>query len=239
MTGLTSMNGHTKPNLTDLPELRAIHVGISGFPFGSAAINKCIAVYESLHHQRIDFLIINNRAIHKKNVPVPIEKNGSINNLQYVYTSASPYKSDSFFGRRLSNLIGRVNEFILLLRLCFRDKIDVMFYYPTNGSFFELIYYRMFSKAFGFPIIAQYVEYRTSFKSESKPHERVKHYLYDKYFMRFVDGVLPISEYLIDHLKRRGYTKPFIKVPPLTDFNQFKLERQNKLFPLCRNRRIS
>lgn len=226
MTGVTSMSGQTKPNVTDVPELRAVHVGISGFPFGSAAINKCIAVYESLYHQRIDFLIVNNRAVHKKNIPVPIERTGTINNLNYTYTSPSPYKSDSFFGRRTANFLGRVNEFFLLLKLCIANDIDVMFYYPTNGSFLELIYYRFFSKIFGFPLIAQYVEYRTSFKSDAKPHEKVAHYLFDKYFMRFVDAVLPISEYLIEHLKRRGYAKPFIKVPPLTDFRQFQVERQ-------------
>jgi glycosyltransferase involved in cell wall biosynthesis len=71
------------------------------------------------------------------------------------------------------------------------------------------------------------VEYRTSFKSEFRPHEKVKHYLFDKYFMRFVDGILPISEYLIQHLKRRGYRKPLIKIPPLTDFSQFQQHRQN------------
>jgi glycosyltransferase involved in cell wall biosynthesis len=226
MNGVPRMNGHSK-NLTDSTVLHAVHVGISGFPFGSAAINKCIAVYESLHQHNINFLIINNRAIHKKNVPVPIEKSGVVNSLRYTYTSISPYKSDSFLQRRLSNFFGRINEFFLLVKLCMKNQIDVMFYYPTNGSFFELPYYRIFSKIFGFPIIAQYVEYRTSFKSESKPHERIKHFLFDKYFMRFVDGVLPISEYLIEHLKSRGYKKPYIKVPPLTDFNQFALERQN------------
>jgi glycosyltransferase involved in cell wall biosynthesis len=220
------MNGQIKPNLNDVAELRAVHVGISGFPFGSAAINKCLAVYESLHQQNIQFLIINNRAIHSKNIPVPIEKSGLVHNLKYVYTSPSPYKSESFFTRRFSNLAGRINEFFLLLKLCLRKQLDVMFYYPTNGSFFELIYYRMFSRIFGFPIIAQYVEYRTCFTDNTKLNEKIAHALFDKYFMRFVDGVLPISEYLIEHLKRRGYRKPIVKVPPLTDFNQFKVERQ-------------
>lgn len=221
MTGTTSKNGFSNPNISESRQLRAVHVGISGFPFGSAAINKCIAVYESLFHQGIQFLIINNRSIHKENIPVPIHKKGAISNLEYVYTTPSPYKSDSFVKRRLSNFLGRVNEFFLLLNLSLKNKIDVMFYYPTNGSFLELIYYRIFSKVFDFPLIAQYVEYRTSFKNETKAHERVAHVLFDKYFMKFVDAVLPISEYLITHLQKRGFKKPYIKVPPLTDFKLF------------------
>jgi glycosyltransferase involved in cell wall biosynthesis len=204
--------------------LKAVHVGISGFPFGSAAINKCLAVYESVHKHNVDFLIINNRAVHKKNVPVPIRKSGQVQNLRYCYTSLTPYKSDSFLTRRVSNFTGRIMEFFLLIRLCARQEVDVMFYYPTNGSFFELIYYRIFSRAFGFPLIAQYVEYRTAFKSEFKIHEKIKHYLFDKYFMLFVDAVLPISEYLIAHLRSRGYTKAMIKVPPLVDFSLFRKE---------------
>lgn len=220
------MNGHIKPNLSDTTELRAVHVGISGFPFGSAAINKCIAVYQGLYHQKIRFLLINNRAIHRKDIPVPIEKSGRIDDLEYIYTPPSPYRGDSFFARRISNLLGRINEFILLMKLCLKNEVDVMFYYPTNGSFFELIYYRIFSQLFGFPLIAQYVEYRTSFRTDFRFQDRIKHFLFDKYFMRFVDGILPISQYLIDHLKRRGYTKPYVKVPPLTDFKQFRQERQ-------------
>lgn len=98
-----------------------------------------------------------------------------------------------------------------------------MFYYPTDGSFFELIYYRLFSKIFQYPLIAHYVEYRSAFKSQARPFEKLKHRLFDKYFMRFTDAVLPISEYLINHLKSRGFKKPYLKIPPLTDFRQFAL----------------
>jgi glycosyltransferase involved in cell wall biosynthesis len=218
------MNGYPKPD-QDSAELHAIHVGISGFPYGSAAINKCLAVYESLYHEKVNFLIINNRPVHAKNVPVPIEKEGSINNLGYVYTS-DPYKPESFLKRRFSFINGRVNEFLLLVKLGFSNKIDAMFYYPTNGSFFELIYYRILSKIFGFPIIAHYVEYRTVFQDDTGPIDKMKHVLFDKYFMKFVDGILPISEYLIEHLKRRGYSKPYLKVPPLCDFKLFVQEKQ-------------
>lgn len=205
-----------KPN-----SIKAVHVGISGFPFGSAAINKCLAVYQSLNQQGVDFLIINNKAVHKKNVPVPIDKSGVIEDIDYIYTPYSPYKSDSFWVRRVSDISGRLNELRLLVSLAWKNEIDVMFFYPNNGTFVELIYYRILSKLFRFPLICHYVEYRSSFKA-TKLHQRISDRLFDNYFMHFVDAVLPISEYLIDHLKKSGFGKPYLKIPPLADFSKFK-----------------
>ena len=210
-----------KSNRENSSSIKAVHVGISGFPFGSAAINKCLAVYQSLNQQGVDFLIINNKAVHKKNIPIPLDKSGVIEDIDYVYTPYSPYKSDSFWVRRVSDISGRLNEFRLLLSLAWRNEIDVMFFYPNNGTFIELIYYRILSKLFRFPLISHYVEYRSSFKA-TKLHQRISDRLFDNYFTHFVDAVLPISEYLIDHIKKSGSSKPYLKIPPLADFSKFK-----------------
>jgi glycosyltransferase involved in cell wall biosynthesis len=210
-----------KSNRENPNSIKAVHVGISGFPFGSAAINKCLAVYQSLNQQGVDFLIINNKAVHKKSIPVPIDKSGAIEDIDYIYTPYSPYKSDSFWVRRVSDISGRLNELRLLVALAWKNEIDVMFFYPNNGTFIELIYYRILSKLFRFPLISHYVEYRSSFKA-TKIHQRISDRLFDNYFMHFVDAVLPISEYLIDHLKKSGFSKPYLKIPPLADFSKFR-----------------
>lgn len=202
-------------------KISAIHIGISGFPVGSAAVNKCMAVYKSIHNQDVDFLIINNRAFHPEGANWKIDLKGKAGGLDYRYTSLSPYKSTSFFGRRVSDIIGRWKEFFLFCKLGMKRKIDVAYYYPTNGSFFELIYYWILSRIFGFKIIAHYVEYRSSFPHGNRVYEWATDRLFDQYFMRWVDGVLPISEYLITHLKEKKFSGPMVKVPPLADFKQF------------------
>jgi len=214
-------------------KILALHIGISGFPDGSAAVNKCMAVYKSLLIQGIDFLIINNRAFHRNDRPVKIELKGNYDGLEYCYTSPSPYKSNSFFGRRSSNFIGRIREFALLVKLGRQKKVRVVFYYPTNGSFLELFYYRTLSKIFSFKIIAHYVEFRTSFSHAGHPIEYIADRLYDKYFMRWVDAVLPISEFLATHLHTRGFKGSILKIPPLADYNQFEslaLDKSVKYF---------
>lgn len=201
--------------------IRAVHIGISGFPVGSAAINKCKSLYGGLLAEQIDFLIINNRPIHAVGSPYKIEMEGVADGMRYVYTPLSPYKSKSFFVRRISNFTGRLREAFLLITLCRKRQIDVAFYYPTNGSFLELLWYRVLSTVCGFKIIAHYVEYRTEFKGENA-WERLANKLFDKYFMRLVDAVLPISEFLIQHLKAKKFNGPLLKVPPLVDFSKFR-----------------
>lgn len=200
--------------------LNAIHVGMSGFPAGSASVNKCIAVYQSLNKNNFKVLAINNRAFHRDNVYFKIEKKGEINGVRYIYTSPSPFKSKSFLGRRSSNFLGKANEFFLLSKLAIRKEVDIMFFYP-NGSFAWLIYYRLFSLIFNFPIIAHYVEFRSAFGSRKSLLDKISDKLFDKYFVYFTDGILPISEFLMVHLQHIGCKKPLLKVPPLTDFTDF------------------
>lgn len=203
-----------------MKKISAVHVGMSGFPFGAAAINKCIAVYTSLIPYNIHTLAICNRTMHRRDIPFTLLKEGNIDGIDYQYTTPSPYKSDSFFGRRISNVVGRVGEFFLLWKLCLQGKIDVLFFYP-NGSFIELVYYRFFSMLFRFPIVTHYVEFRSVFLSRRRLDMRIQDWLFDNYFMRFTDGILPISEFLIDHLKARKSKVPFLKVPPMVDFDVF------------------
>jgi glycosyltransferase involved in cell wall biosynthesis len=200
--------------------IQAVHIGISGFPMGPAAINKCKALYGSLLAYNVEFLIINNRPIHAVSSGYKIEQLGAVDGMPYVYTTLSPYKSNSFIFRRLSNLTGRLREALLLIKLGFQNRIDIAFYYPTNGSFLEIIFFRLLSKIFGFKIIAHYVEYRSGF-SQGNMFNRWSDKMFDKYFMRWVDAVLPISEFLIQHLKKRDFKGPYLKVPPLVDFKLF------------------
>lgn len=203
-------------------KLNAIHVGISGFPYGNAPINKCLAVYRALSDENIHVLSINNKALFPQNSPLKIKKKGSFDKVSYQYTTPSPYRPNSFIKRRYFNFVGRINEFLLINIMAIRKRIDVMFYYPNNGNFFELLYYRLLSKIYGFPLISHYVEYRSVFNYNQNKWTNLNYNLFDKYFMKFVDGILPISEFLINHLRSRGFKDNYLKIPPLVDFNKFK-----------------
>lgn len=206
-----------------MASLEAIHIGMSGFPFGSAAVSKCIAVYSSIRPFGIDVLAINCRPKHAKGSGSWPELQGQVEGVKYVYTTPRSYKSESFFRRRYDNLVGQIGEFFLIVKLGLKGKIQVAFFYP-DGSFMALVYYRLLSLVLRFPIVAHYVELRSSFTSRNRIDLRIEDWLFDKYFTRLVDGVLPISEHLINHLASTGNSKPILKVPPMTDFRSFAIE---------------
>ena len=160
-----------------------------------------------------------------------IDKCGSVDSIRYLYTPPSPYKKRSFLGRRLSNLLGRINELMLLIRLGIKGKIHVILYYPGKGALLRLILLRIYSKIFSVPLVAQYVEYRSVLGKEEVPYTKWLEKLYDRHFQKFVDGVIPISNFLIEQLKINGPTKEFIKIPPVADFDMFDQLTQQRQVP--------
>jgi len=203
-------------------KIHIIHVGFSGIPFArNASVNRCLAIYSLLSEDIFSILIVNNRAVSHIEMPFNVKSRGEFLNFKYLFTTLNQYKPKGFFKRRINNLIGRINEFFLLVKLGSKNQIDVMFFYP-KGNFFELIYYWFFSKLFNFSIISQYVEYRSEFKSRNNLWNRINDKFFDEYFMFFVDGVIPISQYLIKKVKERRINMPILKIPPVVDFNNFK-----------------
>jgi glycosyltransferase involved in cell wall biosynthesis len=204
-------------------KIKLVNVGLSGFPFGSAAINRCLNLYEILPKEDFEVLLINNKAIHHNNLPVNIEKEGKYSHLYYEYTTPLPYKSNSFMKRRISNFLGILNEFKLLFKLGVRKEIDIMFYYP-QGKISDLLFYRFFSKLFGFPLVSHYVEYRSSFEKNNF-FLRIRDRIFDSFFMFFIDGFVPISQYLEESVKEKKSQLLSIKIPPLFDFNKFDFKQ--------------
>ncbi len=208
--------------------IKAIHLGVSGFPFGTAAINRCLNIYQSLIEYNVNVLVINRRAIHKKDIPIKIKKLSTFNSISYIYTSISPYKSDHFFVRRISNFWGRINEFYLLIKLLYKKEIDLIFYYP-DGTNYRLILYRIISVVFRIPIICHYVEFRSKIvKRQQNLKFKISDYLFDNFFFYFVDAIIPISDYLCNYIVSKSQKKPFLKIPPIVDFNLFNKKDVDK-----------
>ena len=200
-------------------KLNVIHLGISGFPHNVtlAPIQKSYLIYKGLVEAGANVLYINT-------IPQAVPSNeyndtnqGSLDGINYIYTCGTPYRSESFLKRNLTKLRGGVSEILLLLSLARKGKIDAAVLYTAHFS--TLLYYRCWSKLLGFPIIMNYVEYRSSFKTTSI-RNRASWFLTDRYAPRLVDGILPISEFLIEHAKKQSDV-PYLKVPTLCDFTRY------------------
>jgi len=201
-----------------------------GIPFvKNAATNRCITIYSMFSKDVYTILVINNKA---SNFPTKIEgikKKGEFLNINYIYTTPTPFIPNNFWKRRFYKFIGRFNEYILIIKKGLKKEIDVMFFYPS-GSFFdlmELLFYSLFSKLFGYKLISHYVEYRSSFDDRRKILLRINDKLYDYFAMFFVDGILPISEFLIQKIRKKRKKLPILKIPPIVDFNLFSNRIKN------------
>ena len=206
-----------------------IHVGMPGIPFSkNAAINRCLAIYVLFSKDDYHLLAINNKATHFRKNTAEIPKKGKFLNINYIYTTPTPFKPNKFFKRRYYKFLGRFNEYILLLKKGFRKEIDIMFFYPSGSFFdlFELFFYRSFSKLFDYKLISHYVEYRSSFDNRKNWLLRINDIAYDHFSMFFVDGIIPISEFLIEKIHQKRKKLPILKITPVVNFQLFSKKQR-------------
>lgn len=210
--------------------LQLIHLGISGFPHNVtlAPIQKSYLIYKGLVETGADVLYINTIPQATPDGVHDDKARGSLDGIEYVYTGGTPYRSEGFLSRNWTKLKGAVNEIRLLLSLARQNKIDAGILYTAHFS--SHLYYRFWSKLLGFPIIMNYVEYRSAFK-EASLKKKIGWQLIDRYAPSLVDGILPISEFLIQHIKKQGSNTPYLKVPTLCDFSRYSYLEENSDSP--------
>lgn len=202
-------------------KLQIVHLGISGFPHNVtlAPIQKSYLIYKGLVEAGAEVLYINTIPQATPSDQYNDDSRGSLDGIQYVYTSGTPYRSESFVARNWTKLKGALLEIPLLLSLVRRNKIDVAILYTSHFS--VLLYYRAWSKLLRFPLVMNYVEYRSAFDT-NRTIQRLSWYLTDRFAPRLVDGILPISEFLINHVKKQAPETPYLKVPALCDFSRYE-----------------
>lgn len=215
--------------------IKIINIGISGFPnLKTAPVHKCMYINKALIEGGMDTLVVNNEAL----LTISEEKvllNGYFEGIEYRSMIRSPYISNSKIKKNLFKLFGKINEFFFLIKYGFSNNIDIVFFY-TDGSFSKLIYYRMLSIILKFKLIIVYHEFRSDFIPRRKNlFLRINDYLFDNYFVNFVDAVLPISEFLLARVKTISKDKYILKLPPLVDFALYdnKIKTEEKYFLFC------
>ena len=101
----------------------------------------------------------------------------------------------------------------------------------TQSLYHILLTYYIMSKLLGYKLVAISHEWGPTLKSINK----IKYALlclYAKTFGWFCDGILPISEYIIEKISH--FKKPFFKVPILAEFTEDKeLAVKNNTFVYC------
>src|ERR1017187_1515059 len=196
-----------------------VYLGSNGFPYGLADIQKIILISKSLILTDNQVTVICTSGFHDKNQHPELKENGDFENIEYVYTCCTPFRNEHFLKRNFLKIKGIINEIFYLKKRRKNNTLDYAIL--STEHFYVILFSVILSKVYGFKTILNYVEYRSRIKKKwFKIGKRINDNLIDKYAPSLVDGVLPISEFLINHLKTISPDKKYLKIPGLTDFEK-------------------
>lgn len=192
-----------------------IHLGFSGFPKGNASVQRVRLHFKGLKAAGMTPLVINKISHHSKNSEKRVNRSEGI---PYLNTAYLLYTPDSFITRNINKISGYLGELLFFLRK--RKKINVAVLY--SNYFLELPYYWVLSKIFGFKIALQYVEFFSAIPGRSSLFTKLNDRLLDQQFHHFCDGVIAISNFLVQHVQKRAPKMLCIKLPAICDFSEFE-----------------
>jgi len=212
-----------------------VYLGNYDFPHGFAEVQKITLISKGLILANNTVTVICARGIHNKASLPNLKPSGEFQGIHYVYTTGDPFYNPSFFKRNLLKVKGFINEFRMLRTLKRNDKLDYAIL--STHNFYAVLYYCILAKIFGFKTVLNYVEFYSKVKKKwYQVNSWFNDKMFDKYAPALVDSVLPISEFLIDHLKKNVPQKKYLKIPVLTDFDKYAncdVMEENHYFLFC------
>jgi glycosyltransferase involved in cell wall biosynthesis len=188
--------------------MHAIFLGISGFPFGMAAIQRQKLLAKALLNETWQVTIISPRSIHPSERRV--RRIGRVDKILYIYLF-NPIRMNNFFFRNLQKLFEPIFETILLAKLKKKYGIDVGIVSNPN-SFLTGIKYYLISRILDFKIYFNLVENYID-RGNISPTRKINNFLFNKYGLSFYDAYLPISKNLeesFSHQNKKSYYIPII-----------------------------
>jgi glycosyltransferase involved in cell wall biosynthesis len=69
---------------------------------------------------------------------------------------------------------------------------------------------------------------RSTCSNRTSIFNKINDKIYDKYVFKFVDGIITISESLVNHIQQKAPKKKYIKIPPLVNFDNYNSKSTNK-----------
>lgn len=190
-------------------------LGVNGFPYGTARIEKLKLIGKSLVARDIHVVFIGNEwgYLNKGDISV----RGNYEGIDYLYTSGITHRPRSFFGRRWIKFKGIVNEMIYLQR----NKCDAAIVSVISGMFFPLFFYWLYSRINGFKLYYPHHEEPEVTLNTKNLYNRLNVFLFNRFAWKMLDGAFPISDYLQDKIRKSNPGLPLLKIPAMVDFDIF------------------
>jgi len=202
------------------------YLGLSGFPYGLAAVEKQKLIARGLVNAGVNVTVICNRWGSFNSDQ--LKRKGNCSGVNYIYTTPFLSKPAIFFVRRITLFIGWWGE---ILNILFRRQDAFL---VSSEDFFQVMAYSLVAKIKRKKIFLTYVE-EVSELFAGSAFNRFKVFLFNKYTWKIIDGALPISEYLIKKVREKNPSLPLMKLPTLADFSLFPEagNKKEKYFLFC------
>ncbi len=192
--------------------MKVLLVGISGFPFGMAAVEKQKLIAKALLlNDDVSVEIICNNNLSQ----FAIKKKGEYQGIKFRYTTLFLKQGKNALLRRINLYYGKINELGYLLTSRY-DYIIV-----SSRDFFQIFSYKIIAKIKNVKIVLTAVEDKAIMPSYTF-FGKIDNFLYQKYVWRLVDGAFPISEELKNQIKNINSDLPQLKIPVLVNMFSFK-----------------
>lgn len=117
-------------------------------------------------------------------------------------------------------LMSIVIEFIYLIRYRIRNRKENVVLHLYTGHFFDILFYWIISRACGYKVVYQYVEYRID-ETFRNAYHRANGYLVDKVAAKLWDAMIPISHFLLEKALEVNPSLKSLIGPPICDYSLF------------------
>ena len=195
-----------------MTDRNVVYVGLSGFPNGLAMISKVKIISKALQLKGRTVCVLNRKRLDDNIL------SGKSENIIFDTISKNK-KSKSFIKRRISNILLPYKEWCSITHKI--NKFKSKYLFVNSRSFSQLLLYYLLSKIYKQTLIITYVEYASAMVTNSRMMI-FNNILFEQFAFKMVDGALPISDFLVDIVKKRNSRLPILKTPVLTDVNRIK-----------------
>ena len=201
-----------------------VWLGESGFPYGLAAIQKTIILGDALSKVGVQFTVINRKGVFKPGQHTSLKVKGEFEGIQYVYVSGSIHRPNNPIIRNFSKIKGIIYEYLYLRKLRKENNLEIGI--VSNRVFFQTLLYLIYGTVLNFPVIYLYVEMASAMQNRGGLFKKINDYIFDHFLLKRMDGVLPISEILVEHFRKSAPGKPILKIPTICNFENFNLPKR-------------
>ncbi|MFM7815243.1 MAG: hypothetical protein ACKO66_12070, partial [Flavobacteriales bacterium] len=194
-------------------DVNVAYVGLSGFPYGFAAISRQKLLCQGLQHAGASVQVICNRAAFRDDRMQG--RDGNFEGVAYYY-AVNPKRHEQFVVRNILKMIGPWKELRLLRKLSKQKRITHLLV-TNNNEILNSLWYACMGRMIGAKVVYSLVElYEPA--STTSWRKKLNHRLFIRHGLKLYDAYLPISSYIANYFKQ--IERPSLLLPIMVDFEK-------------------